>query len=367
MRTSAPLLALAGTLALAQTPSRPYSTWLASSFVARKAPIDAGYGPAVLYEGIARAAAAASNATLLRAAETAVSSLVSDAGVLDGWDPEWYSLDDIRIGNNLLWFYQRNTTAGAKYKIAADGLRQQLNRWPRTPSGGFWHRAPIYEDQMWLDGIYMADSFYATYVSLFEKGNTTAWEEIALQFDLIEEHTRNYTTNLLVHGYDEAKDAVWADPVTGASPLVWNRAVGWYFMALIDTLQVYPKNLPGYARLQKYFVTLADGLARSQDASGGWWLIMNEGYQTRKGNYLESSAAAMFAYGLLRGVRDGFLEAKYKDVGLKAYKALVRDFIRDDKNGLISFTGTVQVGSLNSNASFEVSCSCEMPLQEFHC
>ncbi|KAK1534874.1 cell wall glycosyl hydrolase YteR [Colletotrichum costaricense] len=353
MRASASLLALAGTLALAQTPSRPYSTWLASSFVARKAPIDAGYGPAVLYEGIARAAAAASNATLLRAAETAVSSLISDAGVLDGWDPEWYSLDDIRIGNNLLWFYQRNTTAGAKYKIAADGLRQQLNRWPRTPSGGFWHRAPIYEDQMWLDGIYMADSFYATYVSLFEKGNTTAWGEIALQFDLIEEHTRNHTTNLLVHGYDEAKDAVWADPVTGASPLVWNRAVGWYFMALIDTLQVYPKNLPGYARLQKYFVTLADGLARSQDASGGWWLIMNEGYQTRKGNYLESSAAAMFAYGLLRGVRDGFLEAKYKDVGLKAYEALVRDFIRDDKNGLISFTGTVQVGSLNSNASFE--------------
>ncbi|KAF4776321.1 cell wall glycosyl hydrolase YteR [Colletotrichum scovillei] len=309
MRASASLLALAGTLALAQTPSRPYSTWLASSFVARKAPIDAGYGPAVLYEGIARAAAAANNATLLRAAETAVSSLVSDAGVLDGWDPEWYSLDDIRIGNNLLWFYQRNTTAGAKYKIAADGLRQQLNRWPRTPSGGFWHRAPIYEDQMWLDGIYMADSFYATY------------------FDLIEEHTRNHTTNLLVHGYDEAKDAVWADPVTGASPLVWNRAVGWYFMALIDTLQVYPKNLPGYARLQKYF--------------------------TRKGNYLESSAAAMFAYGLLRGVRDGFLETKYKDVGLKAYKALVRDFIRDDKNGLVSFTGTVQVGSLNSNASFE--------------
>ncbi|KZL82541.1 cell wall glycosyl hydrolase [Colletotrichum incanum] len=352
MRTVGPLLALTSSLALAsKCASRPYSEWLASSFVTRKTPIDAGYGPAVLYEGIARAAAHVHNATLLRAAETAVSSLVSDDGVLDGWDPEWYSLDDIRIGNNLLWFYQR--TNETKYKIAADGLRQQLNRWPRTPSGGFWHRAPIYEDQMWLDGIYMADTFYATYVSLFEPKNTTAWDEIALQFDLIEEHTRNHTSNLLVHGYDEAKDAVWADPVTGASPLVWNRAVGWYFMALVDTLQVYPKELPAYTRLLDYFVTLADGLERSQDEAGGWWLIINEGYETREGNYIESSAAAMFSYGLLRGVRDGFLEDKYKDVGLKAYDLLTSDFIRDDKNGSISFLGTVRVGSLNSNASFE--------------
>nr|XP_036578480.1 cell wall glycosyl hydrolase [Colletotrichum truncatum]KAF6785775.1 cell wall glycosyl hydrolase [Colletotrichum truncatum] len=357
------LAALTGTLALAQK-TRLYSEWLASSFLSRQANINSGYGPAVLWEGIARAgekvAANGGCKTLLNAAEAKVSSLVSDNGTLDGWDPEWYSLDDLRIGNNLLYFYQRNNDT--KLKIAADGLRQQLNRWPRTPSGGFWHRAPIYEDQMWLDGIYMADTFYATYVHLFEPDNTTAWDEIILQFDLIEEHTRNHTSNLLVHGYDEAKDAIWADPVTGASPLVWNRAVGWYFMALIDTLQIYPQTHPGYDRLLEYFVTLADGLACSQDEKGGWWLIMNEGYETRKGNYIESSATAMFSYGLLRGVRDGLLDAKYKEVGLKAYDLLTSDFIRDDKNGTISFLGTVQVGSLNSNASFEYYVS--IPLVE---
>ncbi|KAF9872466.1 cell wall glycosyl hydrolase [Colletotrichum karsti] len=360
MKSALSFFALTSAVAAA----RPYSEWLASSFISRKTPIDSGYGPAVLWEGIARAGeqvvANGGSDSLLKAAEAKVSSLVSADGTLDGWDPEYYSLDDIRIGNNLLYFYQRNKDA--KLKIAADGLRQQLNRWPRTPTGGFWHRAPIYEDQMWLDGIYMADTFYATYIHLFEPDNTTAWNEIALQFDLIEEHTRNHTSNLLVHGYDEAKDAVWADPVTGASPLVWNRAVGWYFMALIETLQVYPQSLPGYGRLLEYFVTLADGLARSQDEKGGWWLIMNEGYETRKGNYIESSATAMFSYGLLRGVRDGLLDVKYKDVGLKAYNLLVNDFIRDDKNGSISFLGTVQVGSLNSNASFEYYTS--IPLVE---
>ncbi|KAK2731662.1 cell wall glycosyl hydrolase [Colletotrichum kahawae] len=337
MRTSLPILALTSSLTLTNA-ARVYSEWLASSFIDRQTPIDAGYGPAVLWEGIARARAQISpTSALLKAAEAKVSSLVSADGTLDGWDPEWYSLDDIRIGNNLLYFYQRS--GDAKLKTAADGLRQQLNRWPRTPSGGFWHRAPIYEDQMWLDGIYMADTFYATYVSMFERENVTAWEEIALQFDLIEEHCRNHTSNLLVHGYDEAKDAVWADPVTGASPLVWNRAVGWYFMALVDTLQVYPASLPGYARLLGYF-----------------------GYETREGNYIEASATAMFAYGLLRGVRDGLLEEKYRAVGLKAYGLLVEEFVREDGNGTISFLGTVQVGSLNSNASFEYYTS--IPLVE---
>jgi hypothetical protein len=35
---------------------------------------------------------------------------------------------------------------------------------------------------------------------------------------------------------------VWADPVDGASPLVWNRAVGWYFVSLIEVLDVYPNS-----------------------------------------------------------------------------------------------------------------------------
>ncbi|KAK2020420.1 glycosyl hydrolase-like protein family 88 [Colletotrichum zoysiae] len=347
-----PLLVLTSALALATgCAARPYSEWLASSFIARNATITRHYDPVVLYDGIARAAVHVGNDALLRAADAAVSSLVTDAGVLVGWDPEYYSLDDIRIGNNLLWLYRR--TNETRYRVVADALRRQLGRWPRTPRGGFWHRAPIYEDQVWLDGIYMADAFYAAYVSMFEPRNATAWDEIALQFDLVEEHTRNRTSNLLVHGYDEARDAVWSDPVTGASPLVWARAVGWYFMALVDTLRVYPAGLPAHGRLLGYLSALADGLERSQDEGGGWWLVMNEGYEAREGNYIESSATAMFAYGLLRGARDGLLEERYKGVGLRAYDLLTSHFIRHDKDGNISFLGTVQVGSLNSNASFE--------------
>lgn len=80
------------------------------------------------------------------------------------------------------------------------------------------HRKPAYPNQMWLDGIYMAHPFYAQWTQLFESSNTTAWDDIVLQFDLIEAHCRNKTSNLLVHGYDESKVAKWADPSTGAAP-----------------------------------------------------------------------------------------------------------------------------------------------------
>ncbi|KAJ4301900.1 hypothetical protein N0V90_003996 [Kalmusia sp. IMI 367209] len=286
-------------------------------------------------------------------ASNAISSLVSSDGTIKNWDPNYYSLDDIRAGNNILYFWNSEGRKAKKYEIAAASLRAQLNRFPRNAEGGFWHRSPTYPNQMWLDGIFMADQFYATYTSYFEPDNTTAWNDIVLQFDLIEKHTRNKTSNLLAHGYDQSLKAVWADPKTGASPHVWDRAVGWYFMALVEVLQVYPKDLPGYNRLKGYFTTLAAGLKQAQDASGGWWLVMDEPYPGMKGNYIESSGTAMFTYGYLKGIRTGLLDKQYKDTAVKAYDLMLEKFVKHEKNGTLSWEGTVSVGSLSSNGSYE--------------
>ncbi|CAO2650451.1 Nn.00g017430.m01.CDS01 [Neocucurbitaria sp. VM-36] len=347
------LLTCTGTTLAATNTTKPYSTWMASSFLSKGQKINNHYVASVIHEGIQKAATLQNDSSLLAYASNAVSSIVLSNGTLVGWNSTYYTLDDIRIGNNILYFWDSEGRKDKKYEIAAKGLREQLNRWPRTPSGGFWHRAPIYKNQMWLDGIYMADTFYATYVSYFEPKNVTAWNDIALQFDLIEEHCRNHTSNLLQHGYSEDKAAVWADPVTGASPHVWNRAVGWYFVALVEVLQVYPSNLPGYARLHEYLTTLADGLKKAQDISGGWWLVMDEPYPGMAGNYIESSATAMFTYAYLKGIRTGLLEATYKDTALKAWDLMLDDFVQYETNGTLSWTGTVEVGSLSGNATYE--------------
>jgi rhamnogalacturonyl hydrolase YesR len=349
------LLTCATSALAAPNASQPYSTWMASSFLSKSQHINNHYVASVLYEGIEKAATIQKNASLLSIASNAVSSIVRPNGTIIGYNPYYYSLDDIRVGNNILHFWASEGKREKKYEIAAAALRDQLNRWPRTPSGGFWHRNPDYPNQMWLDGVYMADTFYATYTSYFDHDNTTAWEDIVLQFDLIESHTRNKTSNLLQHGYDESKKAIWADPVTGASPHVWDRAVGWYFMALVEVLQVYPEYLPGYNRLKTYFTTLADGVRKAQDTSGGWWLVMDEPYPGMEGNYIESSATAMFTYGYLKGVRTGLLDESYRETASKAYDLMVERFVKVEKNSTLSWEGTVLVGSLNKDATYEVS------------
>lgn len=85
----------------------------------------------------------------------------------------------------------------------------------------------------------MLNPFYAAYTATFQPSNVSAWADIAHQFDLMEQNARQNATGLLYHGYDESKTAVWADPTTGHSPLVWDRALGWFSMALVDVVSTH--------------------------------------------------------------------------------------------------------------------------------
>ncbi|KAL2848402.1 Six-hairpin glycosidase-like protein [Aspergillus pseudoustus] len=348
------------TLALLAAPAaaaKSYLTWMADSWIVNNREHEGAYwyGRATIYEGYEAAYELYGNETLLSWYRSQIDDVVvTEDGSLVDFNETYYSLDDYRIGNNLLYWYER--TGEDKYRLAADRIRRMLDRHPRTPTGGFWHRQPNYPNQMWLDGIFMADVFYAKWTKLFDAKNRTAWEDIVLQWDKIEAVTRDPGgTGLLVHGFDESKTAVWADPVTGASPLVWNRAVGWYFVSLIEVLDIYPKHLDGYKRLLGYYKRLAKALLKAQDPeTDGWYLVLSKQYIGDEGNYFESSAAAMFTYGWLAGLRRGYLDERtFSRPAAKAYRHLIDDFVTKHRNGTLTWEGTVQVGSLNSNASFE--------------
>lgn len=115
------------------------------------------------------------------------------------------------------------------YKAAKKLLREQLQSHPRTSEGSFWHKK-IYPNQVWLDGLYMGQSFYAQWAQMF--GEDSVFNDIAKQFVNIE-NMRDAKTGLLYHGWDESKAEKWADKQTGLSPNVWARALGWYGMAMV--------------------------------------------------------------------------------------------------------------------------------------
>ena len=100
MHLPALTLALAGSAYAATNSTKPYSTWMASSFLSKGQTINNHYVPSVIHEGIQKAATTQNDSALLSYVSKAVSSLVSSDGTLKGWNATYYTLDDIRFGNS---------------------------------------------------------------------------------------------------------------------------------------------------------------------------------------------------------------------------------------------------------------------------
>jgi unsaturated rhamnogalacturonyl hydrolase len=266
---------------------------------------------------------------------------VQPDGTIKGYEVEEYNIDHVTPGRALLTLYR--VTNDAKYRKAIELLRSQLKTHPRTKEGGFWHKK-IYPWQMWLDGLYMGQPFYAEYSQIFGEDN---WNDIANQFVWMEKHARDPKTGLLYHGWDESKEQRWANKETGLSPHVWGRAMGWYAIALADVLDYFPKNHPRRAEIVAIFNREAEAIAKYQDKAGLWWDIID--LAGKEKNYRESSASAMFVYSLAKGVRQGNLPEKYLETARKGWAGIRKEFIKERPDGALDWEGTVSVSGLGGN------------------
>jgi len=268
---------------------------------------------------------------------------VSDDGTIRTYKPDDYNLDNLLPGRNLLLLYK--VTGQEKYRKAAAALREQLKTQPRTSEGGFWHKK-IYPSQMWLDGLYMAEPFYAEYAATFHEESD--FDDIAKQFVLMDRHARDPKTGLLYHGWDESRKQRWADPAAGHSPNFWGRAVGWYAMALVDTLDYFPKDHPRRGELLAILKRLAAAIEKYQESKSGlWYEVLDKGGE--RGNYLEASASCMFVYALAKAVREGYLPASYSKVAQKGYQGIKERFVETGADGRVNLKGTVSVAGLGGS------------------
>lgn len=264
-----------------------------------------------------------------------VDQYLTPQGAIPTYHADTYMLDQLLMGRQALLLYR--VTQEPKYYKAATELRQQLSTHPRTASGGFWHQQQ-YPNQMWLDGIYMAEPFYAEYAATFQEPQDFA--DITRQFALLDQHARDPKTGLLYHAWDESKKERWANSTTGDSPNFWARGTGWYMMALVDTLPYYPQGDPGRATLLAILNRTAAAVAKVQDpATGLWYQVLDQ--PGRKGNYLESSAAGMFTYTFAKAVRLGYLPASYATNAARGYQGILQHFVQIEKDGLPTIGKTV--------------------------
>ena len=268
-------------------------------------------------------------------ADTTIDSL----GIVNSYKYDNFNIDMIEAGNILFDLY--DATNDNRYFKVMQQLREQLKNQPRTQSGGFWHKK-IYPNQMWLDGLYMGEPFYAHFTTKFEQGNDL--NDIANQFEIIQANATDTSTGLLYHGWDESKQMDWANKTTGCSPNFWSRSMGWYMMALVDVLDYFPKDHPRQKELVCYLNNIAKSIIKQQDKSGLWYQVTDKA--NSEGNYIESSGSSMFIYALAKGANKGYLPKKNLEIANKAFDALIKDLIKIDADGQIHITQACAVAGL---------------------
>ncbi|KAH6904282.1 Six-hairpin glycosidase [Coprinopsis sp. MPI-PUGE-AT-0042] len=334
-----PLFASLLSLLALEVTARPssYAFWVADSVIRRGQGngLDGSGKPVVSYEhgelqfGLRQLYELTGNKTYYDYIVSGASRIVSSTGSVSPYTMADYNIDPVRTGPTFLYLYQQ--TKQQKWKSAADTFRKQLETHPRTGQGQFWHKKR-YFNQGWLDGIYMGDVFYAQYTKDFQPNNATAWADIALQFSAMYQNSlqnpgvANYT-GLLYHGYDYSHTAVWANQDRGHSPEIWDRALGWYMMALVDVLDFFPPHnldTPQFSTFSR----------RWSPAS-----------PKRAGNYFESSGSAMFVYAMLKAVRLGYVrdaDGSIVAASRKAFNYMTANWVVEKSGGTMDWKNTVE-------------------------
>jgi unsaturated rhamnogalacturonyl hydrolase len=267
----------------------------------------------------------------------------SQGNILYNYNLTNYNIDHIKPGINLFDLYEQ--TNDQRYLTALNTLRDQLRTHPRTSDGGFWHKK-IYPHQLWLDGVYMNAPFYARYAITFNEPEI--FNDIVHQITLVEEKTRDASTGLLYHAYDDSREQAWSNSVTGHSPNFWGRAMGWYAMALVDVLDYFPIDHPGRNSIQMVLARLMESVSNYQDPNTGlWYQVVDQ--MDREGNYLEASVSSMFAYTMAKGVNNNLLSKSYMVKAEKAFQGILDNLISFDENGYINLNQVCAVAGLGGN------------------
>lgn len=231
-------------------------------------------------------------------------------------------------------------TKDIRYLNAINNTYNSLMEMPKAEGcNNFSHKA-IYNNQIWLDGMYMYVPFLARYAKLNNRNDL--FNLIKEQYEYIRNHMYDEAKKLYYHGNDTTKSIFWSDKTTGNSSNFWLRSNGWYIVSLVDVLEYYPngdnkdylinlleeaiKGLLDYQENNtKLFYQLIDKGNTIYYVDYSYFEGLNNKnyyYSSYVKNYLESSGSSMIAYTLIKGASLGYLDDKYLNIGLDIFEGI---------------------------------------------
>lgn len=297
-------------------------------------------------EGMLDTYLAYGDSAILRYVASYPEKMIAEDGKVTGYKLEDYNLDNVRTAHFLYRIQQLIPRTGNEKALRT--IFRQLEEQPRTKDGVWWHKA-IYAHQVWLDGIFMGLPFYCQAAGKIksdegDKAVHAIYDDAVDQIARTFQRTYDARTGLWKHAWDETHSIFWANPKTGLSQHTWARALGWFTMAMVEVLDVLPRDYGRRKEVVEMLQQTLRSVVRYQDRKTGVWYDVLD--VKAKENYLESTASCMFAYCLLKGSRLGYLDKPFRKAGEKAYRGILRQFIRKNEDGTISLTQCCSVSGL---------------------
>jgi unsaturated rhamnogalacturonyl hydrolase len=282
---------------------------------------------------------------------------VFNDGTIRGYDIKNYNVDDICESRVLFDLYK--LTRNDKYLKAIEFTYTHILAQPRTDDGNFWHKK-IYPNQVWLDGLFMAQPFYMRYETEFNHQKN--YDDIIHQFKNVRKYMFNEEKKLYYHGYDSKKTIFWADKETGLSKNFWLRAIGWFVVAIVDVANYMNDDQTKNNFFSPLLKEIVDGLLKYQDQETKLFYQVVD-MKDRLGNYLETSGSALISYAILKGSRIGLLDNRYQKIGLDIFHGITKNNLTE-KNGDLNLGGICLVAGLGPENNVRRDGSFEYYISE---
>src|SRR5690349_5253364 len=163
----------------------------------------------------------------------------------------------------------------------------------RLKDGTLARNRPL-PNSLWLDDLYMSVPCLAQAGKL--TGERRYYDDAAKQILQFADRMFVKDKRLFMHAWVESMDQHPA--------FHWARANGWALMAMTELLEVLPKDHRDRPRILALYREHAAGIVAAQGHAGLWHQLLD-----RRESYEETSASAMFVFGIAHGINRGWLNA----------------------------------------------------------
>lgn len=200
-----------------------------------------------------------------------------------------------------------------------------MSKMKRTEEGGIQHEHAELENnqELWDDTLFMTVLFLSKYGKML--GRNEYIEEAKYQFLLHTKYLFDTSTGLWYHGWNFLERNNFA----GA---LWGRGNCWISVFIPDFIDILRPE-ESFERFAVSFLNnQAAALKKYQDESGLWHTLIND-----DSSYLEASATAGFTYGLLKGIRKGYLSKDNEECARKGLEAILSNITEEGELKNVSY------------------------------